>query len=300
MTNQTLDEFLHSLKRFTTRRARPTKIYSDNGSTFQAASKWLKNLMKEEKLHDYLASQHIKWQFNMSRAPWWGGQFERLIGLVKQSLYKTMGSTTLKWTELENVLLDVESTLNNRPLGYVEDDIDMPVLTPNTMILGQDNFSLDPSNEEIEDADLKKRAKQLRHCKERVWSRWSKEYVRALRERHNLVHKERQLNLKVGDVVIIRGDEKNRAHWKLGIVTKLIIGRDGVVRAAQLRAGKSYLERAVQHLYPLELSCDQVPVNNSTSRNDNTHQREKRTAAAIADIRTRDQLEEENSIPLVE
>ena len=198
------------------------------------------------------------------------------------------------------MLLDVEATLNNRPLGFVEDDIDMPVLTPNTMILGQDNFSLDPSNEEIEDADLKKRAKQLRHCKERVWSRWTKEYVRALRERHNLVHKERQLNLKVGDVVIIRGDEKNRAHWKLGIVTKLITGRDGVVRAAQLRAGKSYLERAVQHLYPLELSCDQVPVNNSTSRNDNTHQREKRTAAAIADIRTRDQLEEENSIPLVE
>ena len=95
--------------------------------------------------------------------------------------------------------------------------------------------------------------------------------MRVLRERHNLVHKERQLNLKVGDVVIIRGDEKNRAHWKLGIVTKLIIGRDGVVRAAQLRAGKSYLERAVQHLYPLELSCDHVPMNNSTSRNDNTH-----------------------------
>ena len=55
-----------------------------------------------------------------------------------------MGVTTLTWTKLENVLLDVESTLNNRPLGYVEDDIDMPVLTPNTMILGQDNFSLDP------------------------------------------------------------------------------------------------------------------------------------------------------------
>ena len=37
---------------------------------------------------------------------------------------------------------------------------------------------------------------------------------------------------------------------------KLIKGRDGVVRAARLRAGKSYLERPVQFLYPLELSCD--------------------------------------------
>ena len=39
-------------------------------------------------------------------------------------------------------------------------------------------------------------------------------------------------------------------------MTKLIKGRDGVVRAIRLRAGK-YLERAVQHLYPIELSCDQ-------------------------------------------
>ena len=28
------------------------------------------------------------------------------------------------------------------------------------------------------------------------------------------------------------------------------------MRAARLRAGKSYLERAVQQMYPLELSCD--------------------------------------------
>ena len=37
---------------------------------------------------------------------------------------------------------------------------------------------------------------------------------------------------------------------------ELIAGRDGVVRAVKLRAGKSYLERAVQQLYPLELSCN--------------------------------------------
>ena len=42
----------------------------------------------------------------------------------------------------------------------------------------------------------------------------------------------------------------------MGIVDDLITGRDGVVRGAKLRAGKSYLERAIQHLYPLELTCD--------------------------------------------
>ena len=34
---------------------------------------------------------------------------------------------------------------------------------------------------------------------------------------------------------------------------KLIKGRDGVIRAVRLRAGKSYLERPIQFLYPLEL-----------------------------------------------
>ena len=62
--------------------------------------------------------------------------------------------------------------------------------------------------------------------------------------------------LKIGDVMIIKGDEKNKGHWKLGTVKELITGRDGVIRGAKLRAGNATLERAVQHLYPMELQCD--------------------------------------------
>ena len=54
----------------------------------------------------------------------------------------------------------------------------------------------------------------------------------------------------------MRSDEKNRAQWKLGLVIDLIIGRDGVVRGTKLRTPKSVIERPVQHLYPLELTCD--------------------------------------------
>ena len=76
----------------------------------------------------FLTQQGIEWKFNLSRAPWWGGQFERLIGLVKGSLHKTIGNGLLSWMELQEVLLDVEVALNNRPLDYVEDDIQMPSL----------------------------------------------------------------------------------------------------------------------------------------------------------------------------
>ena len=62
--------------------------------------------------------------------------------------------------------------------------------------------------------------------------------------------------IAVGDVMLIKGDERNRAKWKIGIVTELITGKDKVVRGAKLRAGRDHLERAVQHLYPLELNCD--------------------------------------------
>ena len=64
----------------------------------------------------------------------WGGQFERLIGLFKRAFYKCIGKSVLTFEELEDVVLDVEVTLNNRPLSYLEDDVEQPVLTPNAML----------------------------------------------------------------------------------------------------------------------------------------------------------------------
>ena len=46
------------------------KNYSDNGRTFVGAARWLKTVMADEKMQDFLACQEIKWLFNLSRAPW--------------------------------------------------------------------------------------------------------------------------------------------------------------------------------------------------------------------------------------
>ena len=47
--------------------------------------------------------------FQFKLGPWWGGgQFERLIGLFKRAFYNSIGNGTLKWSELEEVVLDVE------------------------------------------------------------------------------------------------------------------------------------------------------------------------------------------------
>ena len=64
-----MEEFLRCLKKFVARRGRPKTIYSDNGSTFKGAASWIKKVMKDEKLHDYLSKNTIEWKFNLSRAP---------------------------------------------------------------------------------------------------------------------------------------------------------------------------------------------------------------------------------------
>ena len=92
------------MKRFIVRRGRPKNIFSDNGKTFVAASKWLEKIRQDEKINDWLAKQSITWQFNLSSAPWWGGQFERLIGVIKQSMYKAIGNGNLRWHELDEVI----------------------------------------------------------------------------------------------------------------------------------------------------------------------------------------------------
>ena len=84
-----------------------------------------------------MIKEEIWWKFNLSRAPWWGRQFQRMVGFVKQCLYKTTGRANLSQKEFEEIVLDIEVTLNNRLLMYVEEDIQMPVLTPNKLLYGQ-------------------------------------------------------------------------------------------------------------------------------------------------------------------
>ena len=109
-------------------------IYSDNESTFKAADKWLKQVREDEWFHDQLSKYEIKLRFNLSRAPWWGGQFEKLIGVFKSAFHKVVGKGLLTYQELTDVVIYVEICTNNRPLSYLEDDVQLPVLTPSPFL----------------------------------------------------------------------------------------------------------------------------------------------------------------------
>lgn len=187
--------------------------------------------------------------------------------MMKNTFRKAVGNANLTFKQLKAVLLEVEITLNNRPLGYLDDDIELQPLTPNGLIHGV-NISL-PEEEPEEQDEFKaivKKARYLKRCKDVMWNRWSSEYVRALRERHNQsACKEPVIN--VGDVMLIQGEEKNRGLWNTGVVENLISEKDGLVRGAVLKTGNGRKERPLQHLYPLELSSVSVKSANPKKLN---------------------------------
>ena len=206
---------------------------------------------------------------------------------MKGAFYKTVGQGQLSWDELSEVLLDVEIVLNNWPLSYTEDDVQLPTLTPNALLFVKSNILPELQSCHLKEKDLRKRAKFLQRSKDAIWRRWSSEYLRALRKQHRLKYGNSKNPLSEGDVVILRSEERNRNHWPLGIIEKLIEGRDGVARAAKVRTRKTVLESAIQHLYPLELSCDRS--NNATPLNPTAPPfRPRRDAAAAAELRIQD------------
>ena len=84
------------------------------------------------------------------------------------------------------VVKDTETIFNNRPLQYVEDEIGPRVLTPNSIIHGKEIYTLE--EKEIEET-ASKMEKRLRKTKDGMWKRWRTEYIRALRERHDITQK---------------------------------------------------------------------------------------------------------------
>ncbi|XP_068726488.1 uncharacterized protein [Montipora capricornis] len=81
----------------------------------------------------------------------------------------------LTWAELEEILLDVEVALHNRPLSYADDDVQLPLLTANSLMFAQPNTLPELQPHHSEDRDLRKRATYLKRCKDALWSRWTSE-----------------------------------------------------------------------------------------------------------------------------
>ena len=161
----------------------------------------------------------------------------------------------------------MEVTMNNRPLGYFEDDVERLPLTPN-MLIHSANISLpEEDNEEMDETDeavkMSKRARYIQRCKDAMWRRWTTEYIRSLRERH-FYGTGKASNAAIGEIMLIKADDKDRGHWKMGVVQKLVIGKDGIFKGVKLKTSTGILERSLKLLYPMELNVSSEPTAEKT------------------------------------
>ena len=72
---------------------------------------WNRQVKKGQQLNDFLVHHLFAWKFNFSRAPWRGGQVERIVGLVKAAMRKTIGNASLAFNELKEVILDEQQVV---------------------------------------------------------------------------------------------------------------------------------------------------------------------------------------------
>ena len=127
--------FLQAFRRFVSRRGLPAKLLTDNAKTFKSASVDVKKISRSSEVKQYLENRQVDWQFIMERTPWW----ERLVRSVKRCLQKSVGRSLLTFEELCTLVVEIEATLNNRPLTYIYDDeegLSYP-LTPADLIYGR-------------------------------------------------------------------------------------------------------------------------------------------------------------------
>ena len=304
-TDLSATAFIRCLRKFAARRGTPSLIVSDNAKTFKAASKVLKTLREDPEVMAHLAKSRVEWRFNLEKAPWWGGFYERMVGSVKRCLKKVLGNAKLKFDELLTILLEVEGTLNCRPLTYEYDEIGAEVLTPSHLLFGRRLVSLpDEVCEEEEEGEngFLKRFRYLAKKRLHFWNRWRREYLTDLREYHKHGKRELAVELQVGDVVLVKEDNIKRNCWKMGKVEELVVGKDGVVRGAKVKVfskGKPvYLSRPVQKLYPVEVGrgC-KVLDDSKAGKNDGAEvptgvrRTPKRAAAIDSDWKTRAMLD---------
>jgi hypothetical protein len=242
------DGFVRALRRFVSRRGRPEIIYSDNGRGFVAAHKAFQRF-DWKKVEEYAEVSRIQWRFNPPASPWWGGFWERLVGMTKQLLRRVLGKRVVHMGELETLVCEVEDALNNRPLTYsTENPDDLIPLTPNVFVRYGGPPYL-PEADMKEASGVRSAHRKLQHLREALRSRFRKEYLGFLRGHTSMKSSN---PLKVGDVVLVEQENSKRMDWPLGLILEATPGRDGIKRLFRVKTRGGEFLRPAQRLYLME------------------------------------------------
>jgi len=247
-------DFFECLRRFIARRGRPRVIYYDNGTNFTGAANIL-NKLEWEKIAKHSSASQIEWYFNPPAAPWWGGWWERIVGILKTLLRKILGKASLSYESLNTILCDAEAIVNARPLTYIsEDPNDLRPLSPSMFLQEIREFGV-PDCDMLYRAKLDKKFRHRQKVIEDLRKRFRNEYLGQLLLKNG--KKKETRRIKIGDIVLVGDDTHRRIDWPLARVVDLIAGRDGQKRVCVLKTKNGLFKRPIQRIYPLEVAHDE-------------------------------------------
>lgn len=227
-------QFMQALRRMIARRGAIRQIWSDNGTNFVGTNNFLQSIYKKQDEWAYgsVASEFkIDWKFNTPYAPHHGGLHEAAVKSAKHHLKRVIGAQNLTFEEYATLLSQVEACLNSRPLNPLSDDQnDLTALTPAHFLVGEQLVTLtEPENlNEINPGRLT-RWELVQQMNQHFWQRWQAEYIESLSQRSKWRDKER--NIEVGDLVLLKEDNLAPSHWLLGRVKQIFPAPDGLVRS---------------------------------------------------------------------
>jgi hypothetical protein len=258
--------FLSAFLRFMNRFGLPKSIYSDNAPSFVQSAELLNKSFSDSCFSEYLAKNNVKHYRIPLYSPWAAASWERLLRVVKNSLYKSIGRNKIEYFNFLTLISDVQEAINSRPLTYRDtSDQSHEVVTPNSFIrVGMSNnltFGALSSDLNVPSrADLIKTLEIREDALDKFKALWYEEYLLSLRETlNNLYQPKWEDRIKIGDIVLISAPNKPRPLWIMGRICKLFTGNDGKTRSAEvLRPDRSTGVYSISLLYPLELSLDSV------------------------------------------
>ncbi|KXJ76372.1 hypothetical protein RP20_CCG009760 [Aedes albopictus] len=247
-----------ALRSFIARRGTPRVIYSDRGTNFVGTSRELcdvESAINEPEIMKEFVSTETEWVFNPPAAPHMGGSWERLIRTVKNNLMSINSSRTLRDEELRNFLVEIENTINSRPLTHVPIDNDSdPALTPNHFLLGSSNGTKPLTLLNDTGVVLKQAYATSQVLANQYWKRWLAEYLPEITRRTKWYTYTKPIS--IGDVVIIVDPQLPRNCWPKGKIIGVKTARDGQVRSATVRTAHGIYERATTKLAVLDVRRD--------------------------------------------
>ncbi|XP_056629853.1 uncharacterized protein LOC130440615 [Diorhabda sublineata] len=247
------ESFIQALYRFVSRRGKPSKILSDNGTSFVGAQRELKDFLKHgsNTIIEKCSSQNIEWSFIPPYSPHFGGLWEAAVKSVKHHLRRVLTQVHLSFEEFATVLAQIEAILNSRPLCPLSSDPnDFGPLTPAHFLIGRPIIAA--PDQDVTDIKMNRlsRFQLVQQLAQHFWNRWKSEYIAELQRRTKW--KSNQGHLVEDSLVLVKGENTMPTQWLLGRISKLHRGPDGIARVASIRTPSGeIIKRSFQKICPL-------------------------------------------------